>query len=497
MIYLDELLEGVEIISASDDLHVEVSGFHMDSRKIKPGYCFVAIRGYKENGLQYLGDAILNGAKAIVFETSPDDTLPEIPVTATWVQVENARVALSRMAATLYGYDSFAASMYAIGVTGTNGKTTVINLIHAIFNREIKTAKIGTLGMAFEKDQVKTSLTTPESIDIFEFLAAAHKQGCKAMVMETSSVALKVHRVAHLHFSQGIFTNFSGDHLDFHQTMEDYLDSKLILFKNLTMENWAIINIDDPSAIKIIEQLNCKYLTYGFSKDADVRPMKYKLTLDGIQATLDTPRGKINIKSALLGRVNLANIMAAVSSAVIKGISLENIAAAVQDFKPVKGRLDRAYSGDFSVLIDYAHTDKALEGMLQSLKEIATNRIILVFGAGGSRDKTKRPRMGNVACQYADFVVVTSDNPRKEDPQAIIQDILQGFAQDFKAYIVEIDREKAIEKALDMAQPGDLVVIAGKGHEDYQIFKDKTIHFDDYEMVKTILDKKRKGSCQD
>ncbi|UCH94000.1 MAG: UDP-N-acetylmuramoyl-L-alanyl-D-glutamate--2,6-diaminopimelate ligase [Candidatus Aminicenantes bacterium] len=489
MIYLDELLKDVDIISGSDDLHREVSGIQPDSRKIKPNNCFVAIPGFKENGLTFVGDAIANGANSIVFETNPEDTLPEIPFTVTWVQVENTRLALSRMAAAFYGYDRIWDSLYAVGVTGTNGKTTVMSLIHEIFNREFPTAKIGTLGMVFKEEIEKTNLTTPESIVIYEFLSRVYEQGCRSLVMEASSVGLKLHRVESIHFSQGIFTNFSGDHLDFHHTMEDYLDSKMILFKKLIMEDWAIINIDDPSASKIFEHINCKYLTYGFCEDADIRPLKYKFSMEGIQATLETPKGNVTIKSSLLGRVNLVNIMAAVASAVIKGISLETISRAIGEFKPLKGRLDLAYNNQFSVLIDYAHTDKALEGLLQSLEEIVTNKIILVFGAGGSRDKTKRPRMGTVACQYADYIVVTSDNPRKEEPMDIINDIIRGFSPGFKQFVVEVNREKAIEKALYMADKGDLVVIAGKGHEDYQIFKDKTIHFDDYEVVHKILKK--------
>jgi UDP-N-acetylmuramoyl-L-alanyl-D-glutamate--2,6-diaminopimelate ligase len=488
-VYLDELLKDVEIVSSSPDLHVEVTGVHMDSRKILPGNCFVAVRGFKENGLRYLGDAIANGANSIVFESRQDDTFPEIPFTVKWIQVKNARLVLSRMTAAFYRHISDAMPVYAVGVTGTNGKTTIVSLIHAIFCREFKTAKIGTLGMDFEGISEKTRLTTPESIDIFKFLARVHQQGCTNLhlVMEVSSVALKLHRVEDFRFSQGIFTNLSGDHMDFHHTMEDYLASKLMLFKKLGMEDWAILNIDDPHTDKILDQLECKYLTYGFSENADIRPLKYKFSLEGIQATLRTPRGNIDIKSPLIGRINLLNIMAAAASAVIRGISFENIAGAVNNFKAVKGRLDVVHKGEFTVLIDYAHTDKALEGLLQSLREITANKIILVFGAGGSRDKTKRPRMGRVASQCADFVVVTSDNPRNEEPKAIINDIIQGFQAGFKHFLVEVDRGKAIKKAIRRAGKGDLVVVAGKGHEDYQIFKNKTIHFDDYEVVRKVL----------
>lgn len=493
MIYLDELLKGVDIIAGSGDLHHEVSGIHLDSRKIKRRNCFVAIKGYNENGMKYVGDAIAKGANSVVFETDEEDTLPELPFIIRWVHVASARKALSKMAANFYGYNRITDALYVVGITGTNGKTTVMSLIRDIFNQETKTASIGTLGMDFEAKVKKTTLTTPEAMDIFKFLSRVYQQGCRSLVMETSSVGLQLHRAADIHFSQGIFTNFSGDHLDFHQTMENYLEAKMILFKKLTMEDWAVINIDDPTADRIFEHLNCKYLTYGFSRNADIRPLKYKYSLEGIQATLETPKGNITIKSVLLGQVNLANIMAAVTSAIIKGISLDTISRAIREFKPVKGRLDLAYNKEFSVLVDYAHTDQALEGLLQSLKEIAPNKIILVFGAGGSKDKTKRPRMGNAASRYADSIIVTNDNPRKEEPRDIVNDIIQGFAPGFKQYEVELDRKKAIAKALHMAAKGDLVVIAGKGHENYQIFKDKTIHFDDYEVVQEVLEKMERG----
>jgi UDP-N-acetylmuramoyl-L-alanyl-D-glutamate--2,6-diaminopimelate ligase len=482
---LDELLKDVGIVSSSDDLHVEVTGVHMDSRRIQPGNCFVAVRGYKENGLKYMGDAVANGANSIVFETRQDDTFPEIPLTVKWIQVKNARLVLSHMAAAFYRH--ITGSPAVVGVTGTNGKTTTVSLIHAIFSRQFNTAKIGTLGMFYHDKTEKTRLTTPESVDIFKFLSRVLEQGCSHLVMEVSSVALKLHRVEDICFSQGIFTNLSGDHLDFHRTMEDYLASKILLFKKLGLEDWAIINIDDPAAFTILDHLECKYLTYGFSENADIRPLKYKFSLEGIQAVLRTPKGNIEIKSRLIGRVNLLNIMAAVASAVIRGISFENIAGALSEFGAVKGRLDVVYKGKFSVLIDYAHSDKALENVLQSLREIVTNRIVLVFGAGGSRDKSKRPRMGEVASQNADFIVVTSDNPRDEKPIDIINQIIGGFGPGFKQFKVEVDRKKAIRKALRSAGSGDLVVVAGKGHEDYQVFKDKTIHFDDYEEVQTAL----------
>jgi UDP-N-acetylmuramoyl-L-alanyl-D-glutamate--2,6-diaminopimelate ligase len=492
MIYLDDLLKGVDIVSKSGSLHDNVSGIQIDSRKIQPGNCFIAIRGYKENGLNYLGDAIANGATSIVFESKPDETLPDIPINLTWVLVKNARFVLSKMAAAFHGHVSD--SMYAVGITGTNGKTTIMSLLHAIYSTELETAKIGTLGMFYDGFQEKATLTTPEATDIFQFLRYAYQKGCKSLVMEVSSVGLSLYRAHAIHFSQGIFTTFSGDHLDFHKTMEDYLKAKMKLFERLGQEDWAVINIDDPSANKILELLNCKYLTYGFSEDADVRPIRYKIKLNGIQATIKTPKGDITIKSSLVGRVNLSNILAAVTSSVIKGISFENITAAIKEFQPVKGRLDPVYQEDFTVIVDYAHTDNALESMLKSLREVVSKRLILVFGAGGSRDKSKRPRMGKAAAENADFLVLTSDNPRQEDPIDIMRDVASGFDAGFKQFIQEPDRQKAIQKAINMAEKDDLVVIAGKGHEDYQIFMDKTIHFDDYEVARETLKRLKKDT---
>jgi UDP-N-acetylmuramoyl-L-alanyl-D-glutamate--2,6-diaminopimelate ligase len=268
--------------------------------------------------------------------------------------------------------------------------------------------------------------------------------------------------------------------------MDAYFNAKLILFEQLKSEDWAVINGDDPKADNIIDVIQCHYLTYGFSPECDVNPSTYSLSQEGIDAEIRTPKGMVKIKSSLVGRVNLSNILTAVASAVIKGVALENIASAIRKFQPVRGRMDFAYRNDFSVLIDYAHTDEALAGLLSSLREITKNRIVLVFGAGGSRDKTKRPRMGKTASALADWVVVTSDNPRKEDPEKIMDDIIGGFESGFDRYTVEADRERAISKAIGMAVSGDIVVVAGKGHEDYQIFADRTIHFDDYEVVRRL-----------
>ncbi len=492
MKYLDELLKNVEVIAASGDLRREISGIVNDSRKIEKKNCFLAIKGFKTDGLEYVQEAVASGAGAIITECSLPDKYRNLVAShnVAWVQVRSDRIALSRIAAAFY--DNPTEQMYTVGITGTNGKTTVMYLIAAIFGREAETATIGTLGMSCAGMFKKSTLTTPETNDIFEFLKTICPPDCQNLVMEASSAALKLHRLEDISFSQAIFTNFSGDHLDFHHTMDDYFESKMLLFKKLRKDGIALVNLDDPRAPGIIERLKHEYTTYGFSEKADVRPVEYRLSLDGIEAVVQTQAGRVKIKSALIGRVNLSNILAAVAAAVVKGIPFSEITAAVREFKAVRGRLDFAYKGDFAVIIDYAHTDQAMAGLLQSLREAAEKRIILVFGAGGARDKTKRPRMGEAASRFADFVVLTSDNPRTEEPAAIAADIIPGFVPGFKNYIVELDRETAIRKALEMAQIGDLVVVAGKGHEDYQIFKDRTIHFDDYEVVRKALKESEK-----
>ena len=475
---LRELLIGGDVLKVHGDVNIPVSGIAYNSQHVRPGFCFMAIKGFVCDGLEFVPDAVRRGARAVVSMHPP---LPELANVA-WVQVKNDRHALSHLAARFY--DNPSQRLTVVGVTGTNGKTTTVHLIADLLNRESKTARIGTLGMDFSGLAQPVSLTTPEAPELFQFMAQVEAAGGVNLVMEVSSSSLSLHRVTDINFSQAVFTSFSGDHLDFHGSMERYFQAKLSLFKKLSPENWAVINVDDPMAPALIGELNCQYLTFGFSPQADIRPLKYKLTLPGINAQLQTPKGKLEFDCPLAGRFNLANIMAAVGSALVKGVSGEQIAAALKSFQPVKGRVNVAYAGDFQVIVDYAHTDDALKNLLQSLKEIISGRIILVFGAGGCRDKTKRPRMGQVASQLADVVAVTSDNPRQEEPQAIIQDVVAGMEPGFKAVQIEADRRQAIGRAIDLAKKGDLVVIAGKGHEDYQIFKDRRIHFDDFEVVR-------------
>jgi UDP-N-acetylmuramoyl-L-alanyl-D-glutamate--2,6-diaminopimelate ligase len=477
MKYLDELLGKQESLAWRGELHVPVTGIEYDSRRVRKGSCYVAIKGFVKDGVAFVSEAIANGAGAVVSVHPPSASHPQV----TWVQVKNDRRALSAMANRFFGDPS--RNLHVIGVTGTNGKTTTVALIQALLNSG-STAAVGTLGMNFPGHDRPTKLTTPEAPELFAFMAEAVMAGCANLVMEVSSAALSLHRVDDIAFSQAVFTSFSGDHLDFHGTMENYFEAKLSLFKKLGSEHWAVVNGDDSMAPRIIRELNCRYVTYGFSEQADIRPLKCQFSLEGVRAVLQTPRGKIEIQSRLLGRFNLLNIMGAVSSALVRGTATDTISAGLAAFPPVKGRVTIAYSGDFLVVVDYAHTDDALENLLSSFREITRGKLILVFGAGGSRDRTKRPRMAQVACRYADRVVVTSDNPRQEDPLAIIADIVAGFPSGFTGLITEPDRRAAIFRALGLAAKGDVVLIAGKGHEDYQIFSDRTVHFDDAEVVR-------------
>jgi len=319
MILLRDLLKSVDILAHMGELNKKISGISFDSRKIKENNCFIAIKGFKNGGLNYLEEAIKKGANSVISQNKAFKKNKNI----TWVQVKNDRKALSQIASRFYNNPS--KRMNVIGVTGTNGKTTVTSIINAILNKHEKSAKIGTLGMSYENIFRKTELTTPESTDIFNFLSEVEVLGCKNVVIEVSSVALKLNRVDNINFSQCIFTSFSGDHLDFHKSMEDYFESKLKLFKNLSSNDWAIVNIDDSSSAQVLDELNCKYLTYGFSNNADIKPIKYKFSLNGIKAIVQTPKGKIEIESLLIGRVNLSNLLAAIGSALISGISLDDI----------------------------------------------------------------------------------------------------------------------------------------------------------------------------
>ncbi len=460
----------------------DIFSVEYDSRKVSRNSVFIAIQGEKQDGNDFIDEAIKNGACLIVSDKRDLKLSDDI----SYLICKDARRALSKISAIFYGYSYKEISL--IGVTGTNGKTTTALLLRKINSKVGKTYFIGTLGMGGDSlSKSVNSLTTPEANEIHKFIREKADEKAYSVVMETSSAGVFMKRTQDLSFDQMIFTNFSGDHLDFHPTMDDYFNCKLQLFNSLGNDNWAVINRDDLKSETIMSNIDSRFLTYGFTKEADIFPLKYNFDLAGIKADISTPSGIISIKSNLIGRLNLYNIMAAVSSALISKIPLPLIQEAIAEFNPVTGRLDCVYEGDFKVFIDYAHTDAAIESLLKSLRELSKGRLIIVFGAGGDRDKSKRARMALLAAQNSDYIILTSDNPRSEDPKMIINDLIAGLPKDFKSYTVKEDRKEAIKSAVLMAKKGDIVIVAGKGHEDYQILKDKTIKFDDKEVVLSCI----------
>ncbi len=475
---LQDLLTASDVLAVRGDATIAVHQLAFDSRQVVPGDCFVALRGFHQDGIEFLPEAAARGAVAVVSSQPPSSDWP----TLVWVQVKNDRRTLSQMATRFF--DNPSQRLTVIGVTGTNGKSTTVALTQAILSRQAPTAWIGTLGMGYGSVLVPPALTTPEAPDIFRFMAEAESGGCRYLAMEVSSASLSLSRVADICFAQAVFTSFSGEHLDFHGTMENYLEAKLSLFRNLASDSWAVVNLDDAQAPHVIQALNCRYLGCGFSPTADVRPLKAEFSLEGIRAQLQTPKGEIAIRSPLLGRFNLSNILAAVTVALIQGVRADEIAGVLADFTAVPGRMEVVYRGEFLGIVDFAHTDEALLKLLQHLREIVgRRRIILVFGAGGERDRSKRPRMGRVAAAHADLLYLTSDNPRREDPQVILDEIAAGFPPGFTRFVREPDRFQAIADAVAQCQPGDVLVLAGKGHEESQIVGDRDFPFSDRQVL--------------
>ncbi len=485
---LADLLSDDLLVAVHGDPGVEVGAVRFDSRQVAPGDLFVAVRGFARDGGEFVADAIRRGAVAVVSVQPPSATGAGV----TWAQVSSDRRALSRIAARFH--DNPSLRMDIIGVTGTKGKSTTAALAQAFLNRRGPTAVVGTVGMGYGDVWHQTPLTTPEAPQLFAFLAEAERAGCRQAVMEVSSASLTLARVDDVRFQQAVFTSFSGDHLDYHGTMEDYLEAKLTLFRGLGANGWAVINGDCEQSPRVISELSGRYLTFGFGPAHDIRPLKFRFSLAGISAQLQTPRGRLDVESPLVGRFNLMNIMAAAGAALVQGVAPEEIGAALRNFRTVRGRLEVAYSGDFLVLVDYAHTDDALRNVLETLREVGSGRLIVMFGCGGSRDRSKRPRMGRVAAELADVVVLTSDNPRQEEPEAIIDEVAAGVDPAFAGLHREVDRTRAIALALRLAAPGDIVVLAGKGHEEYQIFRDRTVPFSDFAVVRELLGKGHAGA---
>ncbi len=483
---LAKLLRGVEARDAAPYGDLEITEVAYDSRQVKPGALFVAIHGEKTDGNNFVGDAVSRGAVAVLSEQQRPETLP---AGSPWIQVTDARKALAMAGANFYARP--AEVLKLIGVTGTNGKTTTTYLVDSILRAAgCKAGLLGTIGYRLVNEVRPAPNTTPESLDLQKHLAEIVRAGGTHAVLEASSHALALDRLWGCPFAVAIFTNLTRDHLDYHKTFEEYFAAKRRLFEGTgtAPPASAVINTDDEYGRKLAG-LASRTLAYGLEPGADIATRKPVISLSGIEFTAETPAGKVEIRSKLVGKPNVYNILAAVGAGVALGLPGQVIAAGIAQLTAVPGRFERVEAGQpFLVIVDYAHTDDALRNLLATAKDLNPNgRIITLFGAGGDRDRTKRPLMGEAAGRLSDIVVLTSDNPRSEDPLLIINDVIVGVQRTKAKLFIEPDRQKAVELALDQARAGDIVLLAGKGHETYQVLKDRTIEFDDRAMARRIL----------
>jgi len=481
-----ELIPSLAPIEAEGNLDREVTGIAYDSRKVRPGELFVALRGQHTDGHNFLEVAIERGATAVIIERNGIPTRR-----AAKIKVEDSRKALARAAAQFYGNP--ASRLKLIGVTGTNGKTTVTFLLKKILEESgTRTGLIGTVAYVIGERQIPAARTTPEALELQSMMAQMLRAGCGACAMEVSSHALDQHRVHGIDFDVAVFTNLTQDHLDYHGDMDRYFAAKTTLFHSLgagSKQGCAVINLDDERGKALFDdaRVRAKKITYGIVEAADVRATNVRMSSSGTEFTVDSPVGRTSVRTPLIGRHNIYNSLAALAVAFGLGIDLKRAASALGKFDRVPGRLDKvAGTGAFHVFIDYAHTDDALLNVLTTLRELAQGKLIVVFGCGGNRDAGKRPKMGRVAERLADFIVLTSDNPRKEDPREILRQIEAGFSDPAK-YEVVVDRREAIGRALARAKRNDIVLIAGKGHEAYQEFSDTIVPFDDKVVVQELL----------
>ncbi len=484
---LKELLTGLPQYRITGDTDIEITGLAYDSRNVGPGDLFVCIKGFLANGHDYIRQALMRGAAAVVAEEGYVAS-PKLP---SMVVVPNTRLALANLASTFYGHPS--SQLKLIGITGTNGKTTTSYLVTSILRAAgYKVGLVGTINYAIGQKMLPASRTTPESLDLQRLLREMVDAGMEYAVLEVSSHSLELERVTGCRFAGAVFTNISRDHLDFHLSFEHYVAAKQKLFRHLDEDAHAVINLDDARARQMATATCAQVTGYAIKQKAPLCVKEYKSSLEGISATLNIPRGSLALRSSLVGEYNIYNILAAVGIGLCMGIDRETIGRGIAELKQVPGRFESIdYGQGFGVIVDYAHTDDALLNLLTTASKLCSGRLITVFGCGGERDVGKRSKMGEVAGTLSDYSIITSDNPRSEDPMQIINQVEAGLIGSGKTadnYMVCPDRFWAIHQAIDMAQAGDLVVVAGKGHENYQILADKAVSFDDREVARQLLE---------
>ncbi|MFW6140349.1 MAG: UDP-N-acetylmuramoyl-L-alanyl-D-glutamate--2,6-diaminopimelate ligase [Acidobacteriota bacterium] len=476
---IKELTKNIPGLHIRGSTEQKITGIAYSSQKIKPGFLFAALKGEKHDGFNFIPEAVEKGASAVLSQREKPEGLKK-----TWIKAQDPRLALALISAEFFVHPS--KKMKVIGVTGTKGKTTVTYLMEKILqNGKYSPGIIGSISYRGPGFSIPAERTTPEAPDINALLQKMLEKGATHCIMEVSSHSLEMKRINGIDFDVTAFTNLSGEHLDYHQSIENYYNAKKNLFLT-AHKSTPVINSDSPWGQKLISELSRPALSFGFNEKADVHPVQYGFSPDGIRARLESPDGKIEIASSLLGKPNLYNILTAVSSALSLKIPVPFIEKGITSLKGVPGRFEKVPNNlGIHLFVDYAHTDEALKNLLETAKDLTSHRIILVFGAGGDRDKSKRARMGKVAGKTAHWTIITSDNPRSEDPMDIISDIEKGIKNTGShKYEILVDRRKAIQKALSMGNRGDYILIAGKGHEKVQVIKNKVIPFDDVQVAR-------------
>lgn len=477
---LQEILNGVEVKASSAELTAQIGELKYDSREVKAGDVFVAITGFATDGHKYIGKAMELGAAAVVCERIPEGNVP-------YIQVPSSRRALAQMAANYFNHP--AKEMKMIGITGTNGKTTTTYLVKTILEaRGHKVGLIGTNQNMIGQEVIPTERTTPESFELQKLFRQMADAGCTHVLMEVSSHSLVLDRVYGIPFAVSAFTNLTQDHLDFHGTMENYCAAKALLFRQSAL---GVMNVDDEWGRSILEEQACEFLTYGVEKPANMHAEDIALHADGISFTCVSDGIKTPVSLGIPGQFTVYNALCALSCAKELGISVADAAQAMRAAHGVKGRVEVVPTDtDYTVLIDYAHTPDGVENVLRAARGFTKGRVIGLFGCGGDRDRTKRPLMGAIAAQLSDLCIVTSDNPRTEQPEKIIDDILEGMQDTKTPYEVIVNRPQAIHHAMDIAQAGDTIVLMGKGHETYQEINHVKHHLDEREVVAEYFTKK-------
>ena len=479
---LQEIVSGINILEIKGNCNLEISDIHIDSRKVEENHLFIAVKGTQTDGHAYIGKAIEKGAKAIICENFPEDLKNDV----TYIKVADTEDCVGKIATTFYGNPT--SKLELIGVTGTNGKTTIATLLYNMFRKfGYKVGLISTVCNYIDDEAIPTEHTTPDPITLNKLLGRMADEGCKYAFMEVSSHSVAQKRIGGLTFAGGIFTNLTRDHLDYHQTVDNYLKAKKAFFDNLPKSAFALTNLDDKNGMVMLQNTKAKVCTYSLRSLSD---FKGKVLEDGFEGMLlDINNVEVNVQ--FIGRFNASNLLAVYGAACLLGKKPEDVLLALSVLQPVSGRFDALRSPrGYSAIVDYAHTPDALVNVLSTIQEVLNGRghVITVVGAGGNRDKGKRPIMAQEAVKQSDKVIITSDNPRFEEPQDIINDMLAGLnKEEIRKVLCIVDRKEAIKTACMLAQTGDAILVAGKGHENYQDIKGVKYHFDDKEVIREIF----------